>query len=258
MATINFLYRSARNEAPLNFRLLFAHNGKDKVIGGKTKTIVSKDYWTNHHNKQRINDIDLKNYQTEVKTELLKLENYLLKNFDKSNIDEVNKDWLNNQLERYYNPKQAVKVPTKLIPFIDYYLSVKDNDLTETRKRRIRVLKRKLTRFEKSQSKKYKIIEINDNFKKQFVDYCNKEQYSINTTAGDVSVIKTICRYAEQCDIDTHKQLANLRVKEEETKAVYLSFDELEQIKALDLSNNERLDNVRDWLIISCFTGQRI
>lgn len=139
MATINFLYRSVRDEAPLNFRLLFAHNGKDNVIGGKTKIIVSKDYWKNHHNKQRINDIDLKNYQTEVKAELLKLETYILNEFDKTNIDEVDKVWLKNQLEHYYNPKQAVKVPTKLIPFFDYYLSVKGNDLTKNRIQKIKV-----------------------------------------------------------------------------------------------------------------------
>src|SRR5690554_550774 len=258
MATINFLYRSARNEAPLNFRLLFAHDGKDKVIGGKTKTIVSKDYWKNHHNKQRINDIDLKNYQTEVKAELLKLENYLLKNFDKTNIDEVDKVWLKNQLERYYNPKQAVKVPTKLIPFFEYYLEVKSNDLSNGRVKKINVTKRKLQRFEESQKKQFNIIEINDNFKKQFVDYCKENQYSINTIAGDVTIIKTICRYAELCEVDTHPQLRTLVVKEEPTEAVYLSFEELEQIKSFDLSNNERLDNVRDWLLISCYTGQRI
>lgn len=258
MATINFLYRSARDEAPLNFRLLFAHNGKDNVIGGKTKITVSKDYWKNHHKKQRINDTDLKNYRTEVKAELLKLETYILNEFDKTNIDEVNKDWLKSQVERYYNPKQAVKVPTKLIPFFDYYLSVKGNDLTNNRIQKINVIKAKLERFENATNHKYSIIEVNDFFKKQYVDYCESEHYSINTVSGDVAIIKTICRYAEQCDIETHKQLNNLKVKEEPTEAVYLSFDELEQIKALDLSNNERLDNVRDWLIISCYTGQRI
>lgn len=258
MATINFLYRSARDEAPLNFRLLFAHNGKDNVIGGKTKITVSKDYWKNHHNKQRINDIDLKNYQTEVKAELLKLETYLLKNFDKTNIDEVSKDWLKNQVERYYNPKQAVKAPNKLIPFIDYYLSVKGNDLTKNRIQKIKVIKAKLERFENATKHKFSIIEVNDFFKKQYVDYCESEHYSINTISGDIAIIKTICRYAEQCDIETHKQLNSLKVKEEPTEAVYLSFAELEQIQSLDLSDNKRLDNVRDWLIISCYTGQRI
>jgi len=258
MATINFLYRSARNEAPLNFRLLFTHNDTPHVIGGKTKTIVSKDYWKNHHNKQRINDIDLKNYQTEIKSELLKLETYILNEFDKTNIDEVDKVWLKNQLERYYNPKQAAKVPTKLIPFFDYYLSVKGNDLTNNRIQKIKVIKAKLERFENATKHKYSIIEVNDFFKKQYVDYCESEHYSINTISGDIAIIKTICRYAEQCDIETHKQLNNLKVKEEPTEAVYLSFEELEQIKALDLSNNERLDNVRDWLLISCYTGQRI
>jgi site-specific recombinase XerD len=258
MATINFLYRSARNEAPLNLRLLFTHDEKAHVIGGKTKTIVSNDYWNNHHNKQRINDIDLKNKQTEIKTELLKLESFLLDEFEKADINEIDKVWLKNQIENYYNPVKAVKIPNGLIPFIEHYLTEKSNELTDNRIRKINVIKSKLERFEKSIDKQFKIIEINNNFKKLFIDYCKEEHYSINTISGDLAVLKTICKYAYQCDIETHKQLENLKLKEVETEAVYLSFDELEKIKALDLLSNERLNNVRNWLLISCYTAQRI
>jgi len=37
MVTINFLYRSNKNEANLNIRLLFRNNNIDNVIGGITK-----------------------------------------------------------------------------------------------------------------------------------------------------------------------------------------------------------------------------
>lgn len=259
MATINFLYRSAREKASLNLRLLFTYNENAHVIGGKTNLIVSKDYWNNHHNKQRINnDIDLKNYQKDVTDELYKIETYLLDSFDNTDIEDINKDWLKNQLESYYNPKQAVEIPNKLIPFFEYYLNVKGNDLTINRIQKINVIKAKLERFESATKHKYAIIEVNDFFKKQYVDYCVIEHYSTNTISGDIAVIKTICRYAEQCDIETHKQLEGVSVKETKTKNVYLSFEELEQIKAFDLSDNERLNNVRDWLLISCYTGQRI
>ena len=269
MATINFLYRSARELASLNLRLLFTHNEKPHAIGGKTNLIVSKDYWKNTHNKKiRKDDIDLKNEQTKIKEKLLKLETYILNEFDETDIEDVNKDWLKNQLESYYNPKQAVKIPKKLIPFFEYYLDVKSNELTASRVQTIKAVQRKLERFEKSNGHHYAINEINDSFRKQFVDYCRKEQYSISTLVRDVKLVKTICLFANYKDVPIHKELSNLKVEtkknnedEELSHGIeehYLSFEELDQIKAFDLSDNERLNNVRDWLLISCYTGQRI
>ena len=44
----------------------------------------------------------------------------------------------------------------------------------------------------------------------------------------------------------------------EETTAIYLNTDEIDRIFNLDLSNNPRLDNVRDIFIIGLWTGLRI
>ena len=49
MATINFLFRSTKEEAPLTLRLLFRHNNKDFVFGASTKIKVTKEYWSKQH-----------------------------------------------------------------------------------------------------------------------------------------------------------------------------------------------------------------
>ena len=49
MATVNFLYRSTKEKAPLNLRLLFRHDDKDYVLGAKTQFQVSKHYWAKEH-----------------------------------------------------------------------------------------------------------------------------------------------------------------------------------------------------------------
>ena len=46
MATINFLFRSTKEEAPLTLRLLFRHNDVDYVFGSTIKLNVKKEYWT--------------------------------------------------------------------------------------------------------------------------------------------------------------------------------------------------------------------
>ncbi|PCJ67940.1 MAG: hypothetical protein COA58_02030 [Bacteroidetes bacterium] len=47
----------------------------------------------------------------------------------------------------------------------------------------------------------------------------------------------------------------NFRVIDEVTDSVYLNPDELKKIYALDLSENLKLDRVRDLFIIGSYTG---
>ena len=45
---------------------------------------------------------------------------------------------------------------------------------------------------------------------------------------------------------------------ENKAKGLFLSFDQLKTLHQLDLSNNEKLDNTRDWLLISVYTAVRV
>lgn len=265
MATINFLYRSKKNQSKLLLRIRYEINGQQKEISSRIKFEVSHSDWKTYlknQYKKSIKDKDLKKLVNDTDEEVLKYKNHFENLIKAQGVEYISKDWLKEEIDRLDYPQkyveQAIKIPKKLIPFIDYYIDVKSNDLTNNRIQKLNVIKAKLERFESATNHKYAIIEINDFFKKQYVDYCENEHYSTNTISGDIAIIKTVCRYAKKCDIETHKQLEDLSVKETKAKNVYLSFQELEQIQNLDLSNNERLDNVRDWLIISCFTGQRI
>ena len=49
MATINFLFRSTKEEAPLTLRLLFRNNNADYVFGSNIRLQVSNEYWTKQH-----------------------------------------------------------------------------------------------------------------------------------------------------------------------------------------------------------------
>ena len=72
-----------------------------------------------------------------------------------------------------------------------------------------------------------------------------------------------MCRFAEDNDITIDSKIYNfsgsgktLDEDIEATDIVTLSFSELNTLQSLKLEG--RLDNVRDWLIISCYTGQRV
>ena len=170
MASINFLYRSTKNKSNLNLRLLYRHNSKDYVFGAKTKVEVSKIYWSKQH-KKKSKDIEITNVQTRINNELNKIENHVLKAFNSVSTEAINKEWLQTQIENYYNPKKETKIPTNLIDYIDFYLDYRKNEITETTKSKCRVIKNKLIKYETFLKKKILIKNINDNFKNEFVNY---------------------------------------------------------------------------------------
>jgi len=258
MATVNFLYRSTRENANLNIRLLFRHNSKDYVIGAKTLLKVSRTYWENQHNQKRPKSIDTANRQVEVKGEMNNIENFILKAFDKTIPALIDKNWFQNQIDLYYNkePEKAL-IPIELVKFIEYYNKEKEGEITPSSIKKHKVVQRKLERYEKSRQRILLVSDIDENFKTDFIEYCKSENYALGTIQRDLVFVKTFCNYAYERGLDVSRNLNKVRIKAKtEIKHPYLSFTELEKIEQKDF--NESLDNVRDWLIISCYTGQRI
>lgn len=258
MATINFLYRSNKDKANLNLRLLYRKNGIDYVIGGISKIEVSKDYWSKYHNSKRISDIDTKNLQTEINNKLSTLENYILNQFENT-IEDTNKDWLKRIINEYYNPTPVETIPNELINYFEYFKDHKKSEITVSTEKKYNTIKALLKKFETSTNKKFLIKDVNENFKKAFEDFCNKNQYSHNTIARALRSIKTICKHAQHNGIEVSHQLDGLKAKYKKTDNIYLSFEDLNTIEVIEPSKlTESLNNAKDWLIISCYTGQRV
>ena len=275
MATVNFHYRSTRERATLTLRLLFRNPNlpsivldkktrerievsyTDFLISANTNYEVSRDYWNNYHSKQRLKDIEVKNLQTDVNNQLSELENFILKAFEATAPGKVNKSWLKTTIENFYNPPETKEIPKDLISYIDYYLEYRKNEITEANRKKVKVTKNKMLRLQKELGKTILIKEINETFKKAYVDFSNNKAYSQNTQHREFVLIKTICFHARYLGLKTHHQLDGITLQREEGNFIYLTLQELEKIKEVDLKR-DYLDNARDWLLISCFTGQRI
>lgn len=268
MATVNFLYRSTKDKAPLNIRLLYRHDETDYVIGGKTEFEVSKNYWINEHNKtdfKKTQDIDklneiklLREKQIYVTEKLNEIAAYILKNFNETKPLAISKQWLKLQLDSYHNPTpQDEAIPIYLIEYIDFYIKYRKHELNDSSIRSYRVVQNKLIRFQDFSKKPIFIKDVNDKFKNNLVNYLKDEGYAQNTIQRDLTYIKTFCKHGRYLGLETDPQLDSIKIDRHKVVKTYLSFTELEQIeKAFGLP--EYLDNARDWLIISCYTGQRI
>lgn len=260
MATVNFLYRSTKEKSNLGIRLLFRYNEADFVFGSNTKLEVSKLYWTKQHKKKKSKDIDISNMQTDINNELSKIENHIIKAFNNIAPNLINKEWLQNQIEHYYNPPQHDKsIPLNLVEYIDFYIDYRKHELKETSIKKFNVIKHKLQRMQVFRKKAILIKDVNDSFKKEFVDYLKSEKYAQNTMQREVVFIKTFCKHARYLGLETNPQLDSLRLDRGKVDKVYLSFAELDKIEKIKKEKlTDSLDNARDWLIISCYTGQRI
>jgi integrase len=257
MAAVNFLFRSTKDKGFLNLRLLYRFNSTDYVFGAKTKFEVSKHYWTKQH-KKKSKDIDIANQQTEVNTELNKIENHVLNAFNSVNPDEVNKDWLQNQIDYFYNPPiKEQPLSTELLKYFKYYINCKKNKTTVGTQKKYNSTLRLLERYQKEKKVIIQIIEVNEDFKNDFEEYCNDNSYAQNTISKLVKTIKAVCNHADYNGIETSHQLKGFKIDQQKVDKIFLSFDDLEKIENID-KLTDSLSNAKDWLIISCYTGQRV
>jgi integrase len=259
MATVNFLYRSTKDKANLHLRLLYRFNETDFVFGANTKFEVLKDYWNKQH-KKKSKDIEITNKQTEVNNELNKIENHILNAFNSVNPDEVNKEWLQTQIDYYYNPpQQAEKLPTELLKYFPIFLEYKKSSITKGTYKKYSVTEKLLERYQKTKKFPIQIADVNEKFKVDFERYCQENNYATNTICKDLKTIKTVCNHAKLKGLETSRELDNIKPSQEKTEKIYLTFEDLDKIETIDKRRlNDNYDHAKDWLIISCYTGQRI
>ncbi len=274
MATIKFLYRSRKQNEPITVKLNFSHNGKQYRLFAKSEiTVYTKDEIKDNFKlnaakifdkliKGELKDRFHENIKPRLDSEIADLKYYILDEFNNTNIERVakNKDWLKNIVDKYYKPSDendTKQLSTNLVDYFDVYIKSKKGDIKESSIKKYKVIQSKLKRLEDHFKTTLKIENINENFKNQFNEFCDLNQYSNNTKQRELVLIKTVCFHARYNGLKTHKQLDKLKFNREDVEHPYLSFDELETIKNKHF-DKDYLDNARDWLIISCFTGQRV
>ncbi|WP_158728928.1 MULTISPECIES: tyrosine-type recombinase/integrase [unclassified Flavobacterium] len=259
MATVNFLYRSTKPKAMLTARLLFRHNNSDFAIDANSKYETTKEYWSKEH-KKNTKDAELKTKQVDINKGLNKIENHILTEFSKTKTELITKEWLFNVIELYYNPPVPIEaLPTELIKYTQKYIEIKKNEITANTIKKCNVIKQLLVRFELHFKTTLYVTDVNSNFKTNFETYCLSNKYAPNTIATALKFIKVICNHAKHNGLEISYQLDNIKIKNTKVENVYLTIDELDLISSIeDAKLTDSLKNARDWLIISCYTGQRV
>lgn len=116
----------------------------------------------------------------------------------------------------------------------------------------------KLKEYEKDRGEEIMFVNVDLKFRSELIQYFSDvHRLSDNTIGRYLKFIKSLCLDAQRNGILVHRELQYFKGYTVNAPKIVLTFDELEQIKNANLTN-ENHKIARDWLLIGCYTGQRV
>jgi integrase len=257
MASINFFFRSTKDYAKLTARLLYSTNGINYQFDSPTEIYTTKEFWSLYRNGKKMREAHLIEKKNEIDTKISELRVLVLNSFSKEHMSNIDREWFKNIVYEYFHPKENSELPTDLLKYFRFYVDGKKTEVKESTFKRYRTVLKLVERYYKDNKiSSINLQSVNLDFQRSFEKYCLENNYSTNTIGKSVKVIKSVCKNAFINGLNISHQLESIKIKKEETPDIYLSIDELNIIRNLNLP--DPLDAARDWLLISCFSGQRI
>ena len=271
MATVKYRVKdSKKNPTPVYVR--FRH-GIEHDYEMPTGIVVFKEHWSKAKEQIKLSDKSTDVFDI-VNPKLRDFKNCILDQFSISQANGVtiNKAWLENVLQVFFNRTVGNTAENKSIYFSDFaewhINRAKVELIPKTSKpRSIRTIQdynttlKKLKHYEKVKNVRLKHLDVDRNFHRDFIAYCQEyHKNNYKTIGGEIDNIRLFLRQAElegyKVSKDYEKGL--LFSPDNETHDIAFTTDDIQKIANHDFSENERLDNARDWLVIGIWTGLRV
>lgn len=283
MAKVKFLLQSKSENSQIYIRVSIS---QFVSIKKKTGFTISAKDWSSTTNRPKQNNPENKI----THANLNKLETFI--------FDELNKDlangtlidvyWLETKINDCFS--RVVKTDTGLL--INHIQYIIDNANTRKVKGKIglspstiknyTLFKNIILEYQKKIKKQIQFVEITKPFVDKYTNWLvTTKNYSTNYAGKQLEILKTVCIDAEKNEIPVtaySKIIPFFRESEKDRYIQTLSFEELDLIKNVDLSNIEylnqfkkenpeltknlsvtpkNLNNVRNWILLGCEIGQR-
>lgn len=144
-----------------------------------------------------------------------------------------------------------------LLYSMHHYIHTRKHLITHSTFKRYMVFFHLLERYEGYCRKRLMIEDVNGGFVKDFMAFGEHEEYCRSTIFRTVHFVRTILNYLEKRGIRTYAYELELpKEKKRNESIVTLSEDEI--IKISQTKVPETLKAAKDWLVVSCYTGQRV
>ncbi|MCY7352029.1 MAG: site-specific integrase [Cytophagaceae bacterium] len=267
MAKFNFNLRTpgADQPTPINFVVRYAGL---RLVFATGETIHPNQWSTSQQKGKGRQSLDLNARLDDLKNTAGKI----LSNYQLNHAAPPAPAELRNLLNAHLNPAPvAVVKAVDLFDFIDDYIRDAEQRANEKTGRPIhpgtlrtyRQVLKYLREYREKQYRKrpfgFEQIDADlTGFYQSFRNYLTKDRkFSSNTVGQRLGKMKTFLIEAQARGLLKNFNPRRFKVISEDTDAIHLNETELENLRALDLSQNPRLDRVRDLFLVGCWSGLR-
>ena len=213
----------------------------------------------------------------EANEKLLELKSTLLKRYNRDFTKGVliNKSWLQEIVKEVFDrPTNEVALINNdkdiyIVDFSNYWLKTfADSWKTSPKETMSKLVKSQYQKFvdifsdfQDQKKVRYTLHGLTQDDVYEFVNWLEEDDYNSATIERFIGRMKFFLNRAAEMSLKV-SQVRNQRIyidkESSEVESVYLNEEEIQKIYNLDLSHDFELDNARDNLIISCFSGLRV
>ena len=152
--------------------------------------------------------------------------------------------------------KEQVEYPSSsLLYYIQQYISNRKETICHSTHKRYKVFFHLIERFEGYTMKRLYVDTLDADFISDFIHFGKEEKYSANTVYRTIHFVKTILNFVERKGIRTAVRELEVRREKQHKEMITLTENEIKQIEQTKVP--KELQPAKDWLLISCYTGQR-
>ena len=267
MAAIKFYPNHKKGKSKIYVRVTIKR-GQDFRLS-TTQSIVDASKWDYHsgypkkttgHNKRLFNDL----YELEktIDTKISEIEGSR-----KESTSDISSSWIKEIIQEHFN-ETPIKESDLLVPFAKshanslyhktYMRNGQKKNFEQTTIDKYLNFARVLEDYENYLKRPIKISFVNDQFANTFSSYLMEvEGLAVNTAGRYVKRLKKLIKEAELAGLKVDIKYKHIKGYEDQTVVTFLTLEEIDQIVETEMPN-DRLSIAKDWLIIGCFTGQRI
>ncbi|AQX02242.1 tyrosine-type recombinase/integrase [Elizabethkingia anophelis] len=248
---INFFTNGAKDLKTIGIALSFDNN----KYHFRSKLSIPYEQWD--HDKQRPKNIYIKKYKIlNLILDKIKIEIHNYCNAKHRVNKKISKRAISNIIQNASLFSEEQKFPeNSLVAIMKEYIEIKKELICDSTYKRYMVFLNLILRFEGYKMKRYLIYNVNAEFTSEFFKFGKEELYCENTIYRTLHFVKTILNFAEAKGLSTSVKEITIKRKRKQQKVVALTEKEILKIYKTPIPPS--LQSAKEWLIISCYTGQR-
>jgi len=257
MATVKYFIKGKSTLSQIYVRV---RDGRSIDLSSKTQLVIDANNWSTK--KGEVKQTSSFQEKLNLQKKLEQLETNLNDHIHKSKLvgTELTKEWLINCIETFHG---KVKVESsELINVIENYIIS-----LQTRLKKVGFQTTKgfgttihhLLKYQNFKGKTFHLFDVDNNFLESFITFLKEtEGYASSTINKDISRIIQICKNSKLRGLEVNDSIFLAKYTTEKPKRTFVTLTRQELNLIQEYNGVDYLENVRDWLIIGCWTGCRI